>query len=613
MCEMRRFGHGAGLMIMAVRLLMGMGIFPGGLFMPAHTLASEKTNYADCLRCHQGIESISPSHPFACAACHLLPEDRQVKALMRHQGIVRNPSDPKYVKIFCAKCHPNEVTRVHNSLHSSMAGVINQTRYLWGAQDRAAPAVYGLSGGRLEFLPDSQPETRPETPAMLVDDFLRRRCLRCHIHSKGPDGVGLYRAAGCAACHVLYNNEGRYEGNDPAIDRSKTGYPVRHAFTTSIPNDQCLHCHNHNHVGGDYEGLFEHDYSDTYRSPVIKGSLMSMLYGLDHHRLARDIHAEKGLWCIDCHTQSDIMGDGRVYSFQMEAPKRSCMACHGGFGGKTPDMSNPSIRKDSRGLFFISRHHGNEYPLTRFRQDSTAHRIEAHAGVRCSACHAQWSYQDYGLSVMREDRIDDYKWRHLTVQGDPYLQKILKVSAESPETAYPASIDHLSGKAREGIWSAGWRFRRWEPMPLGVDTAGRVAVLRPLYQHLVSHVDRWGNVLLDSVVPERGDGSGKGWAFMPYVPHTTAPFGRACTACHQNRVAAGLGMQEQITLDNNLTIPSPPAIRTMRLLTSREQERLLHPSREWHKERLRAFDAEVFFLSTRPSTDEPKPTGRRVR
>jgi hypothetical protein len=75
---------------------------------------------------------------------------------------------------------------------------------------------------------------------------------------------------------------------------------------------------------------------------------------------------------------------------------------------------------------------------------------------------------------------------------------------------------------------------------------------------------------------------------MPYVSHTTAPFGRGCNACHQNRVAAGLGIQDEITIDNVLTIPSPAAVEGMRLLNREEQRKLLQPTKEWHKERLRA-------------------------
>ena len=585
MPEMRRSGSLFTLMVFCLISALLLPLF--ALCADGNNRSTEKIDYADCLSCHKGIESISPAHPLKCAACHLRPEDIKGKTLTEHQEIVRNPSAPGNMEIFCIKCHEKEIKQVKNSLHSTMAGIINQTRYLWGAQESAAPAIYGLSGP-LKPLPESDPSLHAETPAMLVDDFLTRRCLRCHIHTKGIESPGLYRGTGCAACHVLYNNDGRYGGTDQAIDRSKKGYPAKHKFTKRIPNGQCLHCHNPNHVGADYEGLFQHDYNDSYRSPLVNGKLRGATYGLDHHHLVKDIHAEKGLWCIDCHTRKDVMGDGHVYSYEMEVPKRSCTDCHGGFDNTPPDLPNRAIRKVSDGYLFISKNRSKEHRLPLFSPNSIGHRIQAHEKVRCSACHAQWSYQDYGLSVMREDVINDYKWWNLTAQGDPYLQKKLKKYVESPDTVYPVSMDRISGQERPGIWSVGWRFRRWEQMPLGVDHTGRYAILRPLYQYLITYVDQTGNVPLDSVAPSRGDGTGKGWAFMPYVPHTTAPFGRACNACHQNRVAAGLGIQEEITIDNVLTIPSPPAVEGMRPLNPGEKRKLLQPTKEWHKEKLKA-------------------------
>ena len=56
-------------------------------------------------------------------------------------------------------------------------------------------------------------------------------CARCHLWSRGrgyrnagefENVDGTYRADGCAACHVLYSNQGLYEGDDPAIDQTKT-------------------------------------------------------------------------------------------------------------------------------------------------------------------------------------------------------------------------------------------------------------------------------------------------------------------------------------------------------------------------------------------------------
>jgi hypothetical protein len=546
----------------------------------------EKTDYSHCLACHKGIEPISANHDFSCKRCHLSPEYRSKEGLASHRQIVRNPSDPKKAETFCLPCHQMEITHVKNSLHGTVAGIINQTRYLWGAQERGSPAIYGL-GGALRPLPVPDPSLYPEVPKMLVDDFLRRRCLRCHIHTPGPGGRGLYRATGCAACHMPYANDGRYLGGDQAVDRSSVGYPARHQFTRHIPNTQCLHCHNQNHVGADYEGVFEQDYNATYRFPMVDGSPPAEIYGLGYHHLARDIHREKALWCIDCHGKQDVMGDGRTYSYQMEVPKRSCSDCHGGYDMLTPDLSRGDIVRGPDGFIFVSRSRGKRHQLPLFSKEKIPHGIETHKNLRCSSCHAQWSYQDYGLSVIREDLLEGNKWHYLTAQGDPYLEKVLKDQLEGSERVYPVSRDWITGSPSPGIWSSGWRFRRWEFMPLGVDQKKRYAVLRPLYQYLISYVDRLGNVPLENVVPLRGDGSYRGWAFMPYVPHTIAPFGKRCEACHLNRVAAGMGIQEETTIDTVLTIPSPPPIKEMRLLNPGEQRRLFEPSREWKRERLK--------------------------
>jgi hypothetical protein len=547
-----------------------------------------ETDYSRCLTCHKGIERISPNHSTRCSACHLLPGDRSGKKLTDHKGIVPNPSDPRHVKTFCLPCHKKEIRSLENSLHSTMAGIINQTRYLWGAQKQAAPARYGLSGP-FQPLPKPHSLTYPDTPQRLVDDFLRRRCLRCHIHTRGSQGRGLYRASGCAACHVLYHNDGRYRGKDRAVDPSEKGRPITHTFTTRIPNTQCLHCHHQNRVGADYEGLFEQDHSRTYRAPLAKGKPRPMTYGLDHHHLAKDLHGQKGLWCVDCHTRSQVMGDGHAYSFQMQVPKIPCTGCHGGFNGKEPLLTLEAVGKDARGLYLISKNQGRRHRLPRFSRKSRGHNIRAHARVRCSACHAQWSFQDYGLSVIREDRIDDDKWVRLSAQGDPYLGNLLRRYGESREIQYPASMDWVADRIRPGIWSVGWRFRRWAFMPLGIDPAGNYAILRPRHQYLITYGDRLGNVPLDSAVPSRGDGSGRGWAFMPYVPHTTAPFGRTCDRCHGNRVAAGRGIHDRPTRDTRLFVPSPPAVPFMRLLNPEEQKRLLNPSMRWRRERLRAL------------------------
>jgi len=73
----------------------------------------DKRDFRDCTSCHEGIEAISPNHPFACAVC-------------------------------------------------------NQTRFLWGAQETAAPAIYGIKGP-LEPLPYPDFSPGPQKPENLVD------------------------------------------------------------------------------------------------------------------------------------------------------------------------------------------------------------------------------------------------------------------------------------------------------------------------------------------------------------------------------------------------------------------------------------------------------------
>ena len=547
----------------------------------------EAVNYNECLNCHKGIESIK-SHDFDCRDCHI---KEKVPFLKTHDLIIRNPSDPIYVNTFCEKCHKEEINNVNNSLHATMAGIINQTRYLWGAQTAAFPPVYSANSA-LKPLPE--PINSPKAPKDLVDDFLRKKCLRCHIGIAGFTKKGLYRASGCAACHVIYNNEGRYLGSDIAIDKNKKGYPQYHNFTKKIPNFQCLHCHNSNHVGADYEGLFEHDYHEAYRSPTCpltpepsdgRRVPTNIIYGMDYHHLAKDIHAEKGLLCIDCHSKTDVMGDGKLYGYELSVPMIKCSDCHGGFLKQRPNksLSNilykpvPDRQVQESGKFYFPSKNGNLYELKTFSKDVISHSISNHRKLRCSACHAQWSFQDYGLSVIREDTPNYKKWKRLKLQADPYLENFFK----NPER--PFSLDFLDGKTKRGVWFLGWRFRRWEFMPLGIEN-GKYAILRPKHQYLVSYINEKGEVILDSKKTN--------WTFMPYVPHTISPFGRSCEACHLNPVAAGLGIFKENSVDTKLTVPVLPCLPKMRLLTKQEQKKLLMPTRKYQMMR---------FLSVTPN------------
>jgi hypothetical protein len=74
------------------------------------------------------------------------------------------------------------------------------------------------------------------------------------------DQPGDYRSSGCTACHVVYANDrdprdsgpyakyghrGMSISTDPTIPHDRSGHPLKHEFTRSIPTSQCMVCHMH--------------------------------------------------------------------------------------------------------------------------------------------------------------------------------------------------------------------------------------------------------------------------------------------------------------------------------------------------------------------------------
>ena len=532
-------------------------------------------NVSDCLSCHRGIASAGKGHDFACRICHVLPQDRE-RALKDHSRIIRNPARLSSAQKICSPCHQNQVQNFQTSLHATLAGMINQTRFLFGAQASAFPPVFG-AGGNLPLLPSAKAQI--DRPADLVDDLLRRKCLGCHVEAAGSEHTPPYRSRGCAACHVIYASDGRYHGQDQAIDGGQSGYPKVHGLTADIPDSQCLKCHQPNYVGSDAHGLFERDYDSFFQEAMLGDRRAHEQTQGAVHSLAQDVHTRRGLQCVDCHSREDVMGDGRLAGFALDSPGTSCQECHGGFARSKPSSEVDGLHIES-GKWFFDAKDGTRRQVPRFVADALSHNPRVHSRLRCSACHAQWTAHDYGLSLQRQDGGDFRVWTYLIRQGDPRLEAELeKLLADTDRT--PTSRDLLTGKSGLGVWLKGYRFRRWENMVLGVDHQGRISLLRPLHQYRISYVDEQSRVLLDSVVPVRGDDQGPGWAYMPYVPHTTAKQGRPCQTCHGQTMAAGLGWSKDAGLtagtDFELLRPSPPAIDSMRLLNADERRRLLDP------------------------------------
>ena len=260
------------------------------------------------------------------------------------------------------------------------------------------------------------------------------------------DHAGDYRAAGCAACHVVYANDtsvaasGQYAsaGNqgfsqsaDTSIPRRESGHPIKHQFTSQIPTQQCMTCHMHpgtnmvaTYLGRTWwdnesdgkvmypaAGQINPSQSDEVRkldknpeAASLRGlwsdsiflqntgtadfnSLLKNVQFADSHGHGwmfrnvykkdrkgnlldaadkpvppddpnkwnkavhlQDIHAEKGMHCVDCHFRQDSHGTGILYNEPRAAVEIGCVDCHGSLKEKANTItSGPAAMPPPRG------------------------------------------------------------------------------------------------------------------------------------------------------------------------------------------------------------------------------------------------------------------------
>ena len=503
-----------------------------------------------CESCHPAIQTNCGQ---TCVACH---KDARAtfKPTRGHPAIIANPSDEIWWDAKCLSCHQTELDHFKNSLHYSSAGIISQTRFLWGKDSLLFQSAHSEAWEALK----GEGKAAPNSLSDLADNLLAKKCLTCHFAADNRHGAtGMKRASGCAACHTSFNQQ-----------NGKVRFG--HRFQKKPPDANCLTCHTPNRVGADYYGYFEHDYHEEYNTPV----LSRPQFGAYQHHLAQDVHRKTGMTCVDCHSKNSTMGGKQFTKFEGQQTGVQCESCHGGFASKA---SRPGQGRT-------------------FKTDTPAHQ-SFHQNVACSACHAQWSYQDYGLNLFLDESNHYEMWEPYVWQGDQQVTDLLQTQGERPaRQRKPAiSANRLSGDTSIGIWYQAWDFRRWETPVLGKGTDGKYHVLRPLYQYRVTYVDAEDGVWFDSALPKKTDGS-LGWNWDAYVPHTIGARARACESCHGNPKAVGLGIRQnaQDSVAHAITLPNPPVLPGSRLLNQKEQRKLLIKSKRYKKWRAKDLQAKGF-------------------
>ncbi|MES0336004.1 MAG: hypothetical protein SFH39_06545 [Candidatus Magnetobacterium sp. LHC-1] len=399
-------------------------------------------------------------------------------------------------------------------------------------------------------------------------DMHRKQCGRCHVWGEGRSKRGDHRAGGCAACHVLYTNDGLSESGDPTLAKDTPAHPMKHKITTSIPTQQCNHCHTRGkRIGTTFGGIIEHQYVGSGQTPPFdeKGNVQSPLYTKEYNHVREDVHGERGMMCADCHSSIDVHGDGNIYPVTFYQVEVGCADCHGtpkkypwelpvGYG--TPietkkergfyranekehlitTRGNPRTRwiKEGDKAYLINVVDGKRREMPLLKNVSLGNKWKTEQGrvamgvisqhnekMECYACHSTWAPQCFGCHIKYDARKEGIDW---------------PLSAEK----HTVMGKQVITKAAGDIHTENVSYIRWENPLLVMNYKGRVAPAMPGCQTVWTFVDSNGVTREVNKIYKTSDGNNSP-TIAPLQPHANTAVARTCESCHTDPKAIGYG------------------------------------------------------------------------
>ena len=546
------------------------GPMGGGEDLPDDPLARAVERASrSCLTCHKGIEDIHPGYPLGCVDCHggdaqatekdsahvmarrTWPNDETVLSPrfdLAYQRF-RNPSNLRVAMEACGACHDEEVTSILRSMHGTTAGHLNDGLYENGVL-RKRGARFAIFGVRDDRSRDERPEHslaklepiggfrggKANQISTHYRDVPRKACMRCHLWGvgravRGRLGMdGDYRSEGCAACHVTYADDGLSRSSDRSIDRFEPGHPMKHEFTSAIPTDTCTRCHYGDaSIGMHFRGLAQLVPGQP-AGPQVPGTtdyrMNGAFYVKDPVATPPDIHHEKGLHCIDCHTLTETMGDGAIYGSMEHALDIRCQDCHGEFDTAAKLRTERKgtrlrhLRRENGKVILRSKVTGKDHPVTQlvdildpssasYNPRAAAAMTPNHAKMECHACHTSWNVNFFGFHFDRNATF--------------------------------TQLDQLSGKRTPGrVTTLEKVFSTFKQFTLGFSSDGRIAPYLVGFSTMCTAVDDEGRMVLDQAFPRTAEGL-SGLTMIHHHVHTVRSRPRSCVECHRSPTTWGTG------------------------------------------------------------------------
>ena len=492
----------------------------------------ENIGEESCLNCHSNTKGYSEYHNpelIGCISCHLgnpntLDKDDS------HKGMVLIPGNLVDAAETCGKCHPNELSKIENSLMTTNSGLVAVDKYIFGEAD--SPDYHY----HIKDIKDSA-----------ADKHIRDLCANCHLGA-GKKEFGeitqMSRGGGCNACHLNYSEEA---SNDlkTYLSSEKKVVPKFHPSTDIfVSNEHCYGCHSRSsRISTNYEGWQETmlNEEDIKNLDGYKTDEDERVYKY----IEEDLHHTKGMLCIDCHSSHEVMGNGKKYSHEEQAVTLQCADCH--FKEKPTTIPYDSldaesllvflhrdykhndkqiivVEKDKHPLvntfidslgnaFLIGKKDGVLHPLN--PQPEICSRDNAHQNVSCATCHSSWTSRCIGC--------------HNEFDKDE-----------------PRAFDLLDKKYGKGQWKEHVAEFSSSVPAMGVRENRSGKHIEPAIPGMIMTIDKGSYV-----GKELGTDVSFHRLYAPNSPHTTTSKVRDCKSCHSNSATLGYGNGELVYKINN--------------------------------------------------------------
>ena len=378
-----------------------------------------------------------------------------------------NPGDLRIAYRTCGVCHPGALEAVQRSTMAHTSGELTVARYrsqmqphprgIYGAVDVEDDNKDPENACGVESMTQFDPEPidlegTEAVPSVgrAQEQYMVKSCMRCHLNDFGENRFpGDFRSSGCTACHMVYANDGLSQSDDKWISKLTVPHPVKHVMTTAPPVDQCTHCHYRGgRIGISYQGYREAGGAGL--NPPKPAVLGVIQHGHDANyyfteedfdsgwdETPPDVHFEAGMHCVDCHSRSDIHGDGHIYADTQCAVSTRCEDCHGTVREyASPDPARPHVYERDGILYLETRIGGIELEVPQTKDvvtpghprfNPTAEQsMGVHDGfshtdeMECYTCHAGWQPSCYGCHVnMDMSEVKAYQTTGRVTAGRP--------------------------------------------------------------------------------------------------------------------------------------------------------------------------------------------------